>query len=118
MLMICVVTEPEGGLLVPEYSHAATASHSVCLTLGILVDENLCVCTKLVSDKVLVVPCHCTLGRPPAYGFFLPWEGGQSQFSHHASALTGSMRLLFRVREREHAAVICLPPSPATAQGY
>jgi hypothetical protein len=28
---------------------------------------------------------------------------------YHASALTGSMRLLFRVREREHAAVICLP---------
>ena len=28
---------------------------------------------------------------------------------YHASALTGRKRLLFRVREREHAAVVCLP---------
>jgi hypothetical protein len=37
------------------------------------------------------------------------WTRNILSREYHASALTGSMRLLFRVREREHAAVICLP---------
>ena len=39
----------------------------------------------------------------------LQWTRNILSREYHASALTGSMRLLFRVREREHAAVICLP---------
>ena len=41
----------------------------------------------------------------------MQWTRNILSREYHASALTGSMRLLFRVRERarEHAAVICLP---------